>query len=118
MKMSSVGLAPYYSNRGFVTNIPNKPIEYLSAGLPVVSSLQGVLKTLLDDNKCGVTYQNGDVEGLTKVLLALYDGHEVLNELSRNAYRLFEERFSSEKVYGDMCDYLVKIASQSKYIHS
>ncbi|MFH0960560.1 MAG: glycosyltransferase family 4 protein [Pseudomonadota bacterium] len=43
MRMASVGLAPYKSTTNFTGNIPNKVGEYLSAGLPIISSLQGAL---------------------------------------------------------------------------
>jgi len=54
MRMSSVGLAPYRSSKDFMASIPNKSIEYLSAGLPILSSLKGTLKELLSTNDCGL----------------------------------------------------------------
>ena len=113
MKMSFVGLAPYRSNRGFVTNLPNKPIEYMSVGLPVVSSLQGTLKELLEMNNCGVTYDNGDAEGLKRVLIDLRDNQQLLKSLSSNAYKLYSDNYTTEKVYGNLCAYLEHLALQS-----
>jgi len=49
LRMSSVGLLPYQNSKSFVISLPNKSIEYLSAGLPIVSSLKGVLGELLRD---------------------------------------------------------------------
>ncbi|MCX6622750.1 MAG: glycosyltransferase [Acidobacteria bacterium] len=43
MRMSALGLAPYCSNTLFDDHLPNKPIEYLSANLPVLSSVGGAL---------------------------------------------------------------------------
>lgn len=40
--ISSVGLAPYIT--GALQSLPNKPFEYLAAGLPILSSLQGELE--------------------------------------------------------------------------
>lgn len=113
MKISSVGLAPYHSNRGFVMNLPNKPIEYMSVGLPIVSSLKGVLKDLLTQHECGITYENQDTEGLIRTLCELYDHPDRLAELSINAYNLFIQNYTSSRVYGDMCNYLEAIASKN-----
>jgi len=112
MKLSSVGLAPYLSNPGFVTNLPNKPIEYMSMGLPIVSSLKGVLQDLLKEHRCGLTYKNYDAEGLVRILCDLYDHPQHLAELSENSYNLFIQKYTSSKVYGNMCTYLEGITSQ------
>lgn len=109
MRMSAVGLAPYRSSGSFMASIPNKPIEYLSAGIPVVSSLKGTLEELLSSRDCGITYANGDADELVNILNDLYDHPERCNALSANAYRLYRERFIAEKVYGEMIDYLEEL---------
>lgn len=106
MRYSSVGLAPYRSSPDFMASIPNKSIEYLSAGLPVVSSLKGVLKDLLLAYNCGLTYENGDAEDLASILIDLYDSRDRLKAMSENAYSLYKEKFVAEKVYESMIGYL------------
>lgn len=106
MQMSSVGLAPYISNQGFTGNLPNKPLEYMSGSLPVISSLSGYLAELLDESQCGITYRNGDSDKLACILEALYDAPQRLSAMSENAYALFQERFMAEKIYPEFVDYL------------
>lgn len=114
MRLSSVGLAPYVSNGNYVRNIPNKPIEYLSAGLPVVSSLQGELATLLADNHCGLTYQNGSADDLVRTLTDCYDHPAQCALMAQNAANLYEERFVAETVYGRMSEFLCDLADRGK----
>lgn len=106
MRASQVGLAPYRSSPSFRASLPNKSIEYLAAGLPLISSLQGELEKLLEENTCGLTYQEGEPGSLERALIALHDDRERLATLARNAQELFERSFSAEFVYGSMCDYL------------
>jgi glycosyltransferase involved in cell wall biosynthesis len=106
MRMSSVGLAPYRSSKDFMASIPNKSIEYLSAGLPILSSLKGTLKELLSTNDCGITYDNGDAEDLVSILVNLYDHPEIIRKMSENAYVLYKEKFIAEKVYNNMISHL------------
>jgi glycosyltransferase involved in cell wall biosynthesis len=106
MRVSTVGLAVYRSNAGYITNLPNKPIEYLSAGLPIVSSLRGYLERFLADHGCGLTYPNGDAEALARVLTDLDDDRSRLAVMSANARRIFSEKFDSDKVYSEMTEYL------------
>jgi len=111
MRMSAVGLAPYFSIKNFTMNLPNKPIEYLSAGLPIVSSLKGVLENLLSTYNCGVTYKNSDVDNLVSILIDLYDHRDQLEIMSKNAYALYKDKFVAEKVYDDMISYLEYVSS-------
>ena len=114
LKMSQVGLAPYRSSRDFVISIPNKPIEYFSAGLPVVSSLKGELAKLLEIKQCGCTYENNDVEALRKILLKLFNDKALRMKISENARALYQERFVAERVYSDMIDRLERIVKSKE----
>lgn len=106
MRMSAAGLLPYVSRKTFMRAIPNKVIEYLSAGLPVISSLKGTCEQLLSTHSCGVTYELEDSQQLAKEIIRLFQEPEVMHGMSENAKKLFRERFAAEKVYADMCDYL------------
>lgn len=111
MRMSSVGLTPYINIQNFTSNLPNKPIEYLSASLPIVSSLRGVLEKLLSIYNCGLTYENSNINDLVSILTNLYDNPEQLMEMSKNAKVLYESRFVAEKVYSDMLNHLESICN-------
>ncbi|MCD6304259.1 MAG: sugar transferase, partial [Planctomycetes bacterium] len=114
MRLASVGLAPYISSTSFRMSIPNKIIEYLCGSLPVVSSLEGLVAEMLAENDCGVTYRLGRPERLAGILAELADRPERLEGMSANARRLYEERFSAEKVYGEMVRHLERIASERR----
>ena len=106
---SSVGLCPYRPSLTLSKNIPNKPIEYFSAGLPVVSSLRGELERLLEQEECGLTYAPGDIDALIRILEELYDNPDRRKHLGTNAHRLFNERFTAEKVYSAMARHIENI---------
>jgi len=114
MQMSAAGLAPYRNKPDFLLSLPNKPLEYLSAGLPVVSSLKGTLKRLLEEHHCGMTYGEGDPDSLVATLVFLHDHREASYEMSRNARELFAGRFDAEKVYGELIGHLERIEEASR----
>ncbi len=109
MQLSSLGLAPYISGVGFTGNLPNKPLEYLSAGLPVLSSVHGYLEEVLSINQCGITYENGDISGLVDILESLRSNPKYVAELSRNAYSAYKKFFRAEKIYPEMVGYLESV---------
>jgi len=112
MRMSSMGLAPYINSENFESNLPNKPIEYLSAGLPIFSCLRGVLANLIATHDCGVTYQNRKADDVVSKLLYLLDNPDRLKKMSENATNLYKKRFVAETVYSNMADYLQKIVNE------
>ena len=106
---SYVGLAAYAS--GASQGIPNKVIEYVSAGLPVLCSLPGESRRLLESARCGLHYPAGDSLRLAETLQRLVDDQIEYDQMKVAARELFERCFAANKVYGDMADCLETIAA-------
>jgi glycosyltransferase involved in cell wall biosynthesis len=112
MRRSSLGLDPMPSRFDFLATINNKAIEYFSAGLPVISSPdRGVLKDLLHEERCGLSYPDGDSDALARILEHLASEPDELASLAANASRVFRERFVAETVYAHMADYLDEVVA-------
>ncbi len=112
MRRSMVGIDPLPTRYDFLSTINNKAIEYMSAGLPVVSSPnRGVLCDLLLREECGLVYADRDPEGLASLLSGLLDDPEAHRRMARNSARVFREMFTAEKVYADMTEYLQEIGN-------
>lgn len=114
MRLSSVGLAPYLDNAGFSGNYPNKTIEYLSAALPVVSSLRGYFRALLEECACGVTYPSNSSVALADAISAIRAAPDLRAALSVRAEAVYNERFEGRRVYEAMIDHLSDIADAGR----
>jgi glycosyltransferase involved in cell wall biosynthesis len=110
MRKAAVGLAPYRPVPNFLHHIPNKPIEYLSAGLPVLTTLSGRLGHVLTAHDCGMVYEAGNAEELRSMLQSLAADRERRRTLSTNAFALYCEKYVAEAVYSDMIRHLSRIA--------
>ena len=110
MQLSHIGLLPYYNQPDFLMGIGNKPIEYMSGKLPVLSSLHGTIGELLNNENCGALYAEGDPTSLFDNVEHLLNHPDLLNAMSDNAYKLFKKRFEADKVYDELIDYLEKLA--------
>ena len=108
MKVASIGIAAYAP--GAPQGLPNKLFEYMSAGLPVLSSLRGEAEALLRQHGCGLSYQAGDRRSFLDALCTLLDQRERRAQMGRNGRRLFDEQFSTDRVYAGLGDYLLEIA--------
>lgn len=116
MARSHAGLAPYRNKTGFVGNLPNKPIEYLAGGLPVVSCLSGEEMDLLYREGCAVPYREADAVALATVLLGLAEHPEEQARKRIAARKVFAQRFSTDGVYGPMAAWLEQVAETKRSI--
>lgn len=113
MRLAKAGIAPYYSTQNYEWNFPNKPIEYMAGGLPVLSGVRGLLQETLASHDCGLTYREGDAEHLASLLRQLRDDPARREAMARNARALYEKQFVAEQVYARMAEHLVRVAERA-----
>lgn len=109
MQISIAGLLPYFNTDDFFNAVPNKAIEYLAGGLPILSSLQGYLKIILDKNDCGLTHANG--EELAHNIDCLINQEEKLLNMKSNAKSLYKSDFTADEIYGGFCEFITSLAT-------
>lgn len=114
MELSAVGIIPYQSTPDFMMSIPNKAVEYMSAGLPVVSSVKGKLQHILSTHECGATYANRSPQELAGILLGLEQDRGRLHQMGDNARQLYRARFVASAVYSRMAEHLEGIAGLAR----
>jgi glycosyltransferase involved in cell wall biosynthesis len=102
------GLVPC---RSVENTMPNKPFEYLSAGLPLISSLEGEMAELIDQNKLGLNYLPGDLEGLYCCIQRMASDIELHEEMSKNALGFFKAHADADKIYEGYCDLVESLAN-------
>ena len=112
MRASSIGLAAYAP--GAPQGLSNKIFEYLSAGLPILSSLRGETESLLDRHQCGLTYRAGDRQSFRETLQTLVRDGAQRTRMGKNSKRLFEEQFSTDRIYQHMIAFLLEMGQPSK----
>jgi glycosyltransferase involved in cell wall biosynthesis len=103
-------LAPYLNIENFTRNIPNKIIDALSLGLPILSSLQGEVASLIAEHDVGMRYGTDTGKCLHDCILALTQDTTLQQSMSDNARALYRVRFSFEMVYGGLVSHLERLA--------
>ena len=111
MRRAKLGLAPYINSENFRRNIPNKIVEYLSGGLPVLTSLIGATERLLGDAKCGYFYQHGSASNLLETINDAVENPDDVRRRSARARELFERSLSAKTVYRELMDLLEQLAT-------
>lgn len=95
--------------RSVIDAMPNKTLEYLSAGLPVVSSLEGEMADTIEKHDIGLNYRPGDETGLYGVVKTIIDDPAIRERMSANARIFFNEHGDADKIYSDYADHVERV---------
>lgn len=106
-------IAPYRNTKDFQISIPNKVIDALSIGLPVLSSLRGEVASLISENNVGMSYGEDIGVTLHDCIQTLVRDDALQKMMSQKAKKLYSERFSFDMVYGGLVRHLEKLAYKS-----
>ena len=107
LNLSHIGLVPCLS---VIDAMPNKPFEYLSAGLPILSSLEGEMEAIMTNHNIGCSYKSGDIDTFLKLIIKLSSDEKLRLQQSHNAIRLFRNKFSSKIIYAAYANHVEHIA--------
>lgn len=108
LRASHVGLAAYASRAR--QSLPNKPFEYMAAGLAIVSSLPGELEQLLAQHRIGRQYRPHDASALAEQLLWLWRHPDERAAMGERARKLLVAEFRADEIYAGMASFLSELA--------
>lgn len=111
MCYSKIGIAPYIDSMNYRLNTPNKFGEYLSAGMPIAVSVKGEMDKLVEQNKCGFSYQNA--QELIDIIERYYKDRKLQKEHSINARKLYEEMFNGDTINQKIFEH-IKLVKEGK----
>jgi glycosyltransferase involved in cell wall biosynthesis len=100
MKMSSLLVFPSQVYEG----LPMTVVEAYAAGLAVVASDQGSIRTLVDPNRTGLLFRPGDPQDLAAKVKWAWTHRAQLREMGREARREYERKYTAECNYEQLMD--------------
>ena len=101
-KINSADLAVIGINDNIQNNSthPNKILEYLSCGLPIICSTKGAPRQLIKDSEGGIVVDNPNSDVFSKILLELYENPNKCEIMSNNARNYIEKNHTIE-IFGN-----------------
>lgn len=113
MSISKCGVFSIKNTEDFRDTFNNKAIQYMAAGLPILNSLSGFAKCLINEKGMGLTYLEGDVGDCQKKIRYLYENEKMRKIMSVNAKRCFEEMFNGNVVNEKFEKLLLDVATKN-----
>ena len=109
-KFCIASLSPFKNIENYLVNIPNKVVDSLAYGLPILSPLKGEVSKLINENQVGLLYEEKSKISLANQIEYLIGRHDLQTKMSMNAKHLYEKQFSYEIVYGKLTALLEKLS--------
>jgi glycosyltransferase involved in cell wall biosynthesis len=111
LMLADVGIAPYEARAQ--QSLPYKPFEYMAHGLPILTSLDGELRTVLEQEGIGRYFPAGDADALARLLAACADRTGEVERMGRRARDIFDERYAVGRVYGEFAAFIESAAPRA-----
>lgn len=93
----------------FSLTIPSKLQSYMAFGKPILTMLNGVGNTIINQAECGYTASSGDYENLaTNILKMSKSTNDELLRLSNNSSSYYIRNFSKSEILNNLENILIK----------
>lgn len=101
VKWFSVATASFVTFKDFPvlhTSSPNKMFDSFAAGVPIIQSTKGWIKTLVEEEKCGINVDPDDPQTFTAAMLTLAQNQDLRKEMADQAIRVAKTHFNRESL--------------------
>ncbi len=109
--LADLGLTQHV--KGATQSVTYKLFDYLSAGLPVLNSLDSEMAAIIDTNKVGLNNSSGDAESLIANIEKFLSNRDMLQQYKENALRLTNELGDAKLVYNNLIEFIEPLCLNS-----
>ena len=110
-ELSIASIAPYKNIENYQYNLPNKIIDSLSLGKPVITPLKGAMEELINKEQIGYVYDDSGPNNLLIILKNMINDKNRVKMMSSNAKLYYNKKLSYEKNYKKALDVMLKVYS-------
>lgn len=107
---SAFMLAPVKDLEDFRMSVPNKFYDAMAHGLPIITSISGESKYLIERNQIGICYDIDGARSLTSSILQIEDRTVDLKVMSKNSLNVYHANFEFTENYSDLVKHLEQIS--------
>lgn len=108
---SIAALVNYKNTPDFLNSVPNKAIDAMALGLPILTPMNGEMGNLINNSGAGIKYENG--HELYEALRLLIENKTIQNELSKNSLRIYHKNFEFNMVYDELVTHMENLESNA-----
>lgn len=98
-RQHDVGILALNKKEVFETVLPGKLIDYMTSGLPLIASVSGFSKQLIENNNVGFISESRNPKEIVNHILYLKNHPNIHLEMKFNSISLVKNHFYWEKIF-------------------
>lgn len=99
LNAADVCMSTLQPNDTFKTVYPNKIFDYMCCKKPIISTIDGIAKTLLEDARCGYFASPGNIDEFEEAIRKIVNlSEQELMELGNNGYNYVKQHFNRKEI--------------------
>ena len=102
-------LIPYKNIENYTLNMPNKVVDSLSYGIPILTTLPGELHDLIDKHDIGFNGSSDDPAGFFDYICFLINHPDALHSSSLRSKQIYAECYEPSSVYERLAHKLISL---------
>jgi glycosyltransferase involved in cell wall biosynthesis len=110
LRRSTIGLVAYTA--AATQSLPNKPFDYMAAGLPLLSSLVGDLPRIIDREQIGAHYDAGNALSMATAIDRMLADSGELRRMRERAFAIFKRDYDAHVIYPALASHVVTVAGR------
>lgn len=112
--ISDIGLVTLKKDERFKSVIPSKIFEYMAMEVPIIISVDGEARQIVEESGGGIYVEPENVEQMTEMVKNLIQKPETMAEMGKNARMYVEKNFDRRKLARKQLDVLKSLVSTEK----
>jgi glycosyltransferase involved in cell wall biosynthesis len=96
LSKSKAGMVTLLPIKNYIESQPVKMFEYMSAGLPVISSNFPLWKEIVEGNNCGICVNPDNPLEIAKAIQYIFDNHDITEQMGKNGRQAVIEKYNWE----------------------
>jgi glycosyltransferase involved in cell wall biosynthesis len=96
LEKSKVGIVTFLNSQNHIDAQPNKMFEYMSAGIPIITSNFDKWKEIVEGNQCGICVDPNEPEEIKNAIQYLVDNNREAEEMGRRGRKAVENKYNWE----------------------
>jgi glycosyltransferase involved in cell wall biosynthesis len=91
---SIAGIVTLYPVTNYITSLPVKMFEYMSAGLPVIASNFSLWREIIEGNECGICVDPLNPKAIGDAIQYLIDNPKKAEQMGKNGRKAVEQKYN------------------------
>jgi len=116
-KHSSCAVIPYKNIENYTLNTPNKVVDAVANGVPIITSLSGEVERLVSEHGIGFVCNKSTGLSFYSAIKDIINNPHMANNMTSNCLDLYNRAFLFDKVYSSLVSHLEQLVVDDSNVH-